>query len=645
MDKKEKRDEEVKKEKDSLKDSSDRRYKVLLYLTLLFGFIFRLINVNTRELLGDPPHFAIQAINFLKSGLLVVWDQSGYLWYALTNIFYNIFGINQFATRFSSLLFGTLIILAIYLLVLEFSGKKKIAIISAMIYAFAPGIIWQVADEHDISAIFFIIMAFYTLICGLKKQSKNYLIISSVIFGVAAMWKAYVAILLVPYLGMIVYYHLKKSFDMKKNWKKILWMLIIIGLLVSPTLVYNYSNYKHNGVVDFIFANFLSIKNEKITSLYGWTSAQEISESKSVGSSLTKMFISSGEGKPPVIISAIKSLFSTGHLLSIMIIIASIFMFFKRKDNFAKEYLIFFWLYFLIPFLVISSGNYLSKHLVQFTIFSIPLTAYFLVEIYDKLKNKFNINNEKIFNKKLVYIYYALILLFVFFILLSRVTPQYGSFLSPNPAGQFIEYKEMNIPSEALIIYDDRIYNSEAGWLFNDRYYFSVGLLGEFNKYNEASESKQNIPVYIIECGIDDCGWGTIGSNPSLNESMEFFFSSLENQSIKQVYAVKDKVKGVDYYNPIINGKVETPDYLRIYKTNLNADVNLLKQIKNQYNYFLYPTGYINKQDATFKNFIYQPEGFFETSINRFAWMIFYLNIIFSFLVIIFVIFEIYIRI
>jgi 4-amino-4-deoxy-L-arabinose transferase-like glycosyltransferase len=639
-------EQEIQKES-NIKDLSESKYKILLILTLIFGFIFRLININTRELLGDPPHFAIQAINFLNSGLLVIWDQSGYLWYALTNIFYNIFGITQFATRFSSLLFGTLSILAIYLLILEFSGKKKLALISAMIYAFAPGIIWQVADEHDISALFFIIMAFYALIYGLNHKSKNYMLLSSLIFGVAAMWKAYVAILLIPYVGMIVYYHYTKRFDIKKNWKRIFWMLIIIGLLVSPTLVYNYSNYKHNGVVDFIFANFLNIKNDKITSLYGWTSAQEISESKGFINSVTKMFITAGEGKPPVIVPAIKSLFSTGHLLVIMILIGSVFMFLRRRDGFAKDYLVFFGLYFIIPFLVISSGNYLSKHLVQFTVFAIPLTAYFVVEIYDKLKIKFNWNNKKIFNKKLSYLYYALIILFVFFVLLSRVTPQYGPFLSPNPAGKFIEYKSVNIPQDALIVYDDRIYNSEAGWLFNDRNYISVGLLGEFNKYNSDSPYKNNVPVYIIECGVDDCGWGTVGSNPTLNDSMEAFFNSVKNQSITNVHNIKTKVFGLSYYNPLItkNTTDYTSDYIKIYKTQMEVDLNVAKQIKMQYNYFLYPTGYLNKEDTIFKNFIYTPEGFFEESINKIAWLIFYINIILSFLIIIFVLFETYLHI
>ena len=48
----------------------EKRIEALLLIAVFFGFILRLINVNTKILLGDPPHFAIEAINFFDSGLL-----------------------------------------------------------------------------------------------------------------------------------------------------------------------------------------------------------------------------------------------------------------------------------------------------------------------------------------------------------------------------------------------------------------------------------------------------------------------------------------------------------------------------------------------------------------------------------------------
>jgi hypothetical protein len=48
-------------------------------------------------------------------------------------------------------------------------------------------------------------------------------------------------------------------------------------------------------------------------------------------------------------------------------------------------------------------------------------------------------------------------------------------------------------------------------------------------EYNNQSNNKANVPIYIVECAVDDCGWGTIGNNPSLNKSMEDFFDSIKS--------------------------------------------------------------------------------------------------------------------
>jgi hypothetical protein len=65
------------------------------------------------------------------------------------------------------------------------------------------------------------------------------------------MWKAYVPLNIIAYLGFMIYYHYTKRYDLKKNWKVLIYIPIIIFLLVSPTLIYNYSNYKHNNDIVF----------------------------------------------------------------------------------------------------------------------------------------------------------------------------------------------------------------------------------------------------------------------------------------------------------------------------------------------------------------------------------------------------------
>ncbi len=605
-------------------------YRKWLLLIVFFGFLFRLINVKNRLVSGDSPHFMINSLNFLNSGLLSLWGQSSFLWYAFTDIFFRIFGVTQFTSRFSSLLFGTATIIVMYLFVKEFSGNKKIALISALIYAFAPAFIFHTTDEQDISTLFFIITTFYYLIKGLNNKSKKYLIFSGVLFGVASMWKAYVPILIIPYLGFILYYAYTKRFDLKKEYKTIIYILIIIFLLASPTVVYNYSNTKHNGVPTFFFVKFFGGGNvEKINNLYGWVSGGELSKDSV---SLKKIFIEALKGFK-------YSLGISAPILWGMSILGLIWMFIKRnKHKFAKDYLVFFSLYFLIPYILIINSNTLSKHYLNFLAMAVPIIAYLIYEIFKYLINKFTL---KPFLKKNLILLLILLILFQFFIVLSIPFQKSDLFFSQNPENKLINYKLDNIPENSLIIYDERIYNSLAGWLFNDRYFISTVNYGKFMEYNKKSNNKKIVPVFIVECGIGECGWA---SNSQLNNFSNSFFSSVKSNSIPLVFKAKKQFSKKGYFNPLISEDKEKNYTFLVYKTQMSIDLDIANSFKQQYNYFMYPLNYENKEQTIFKNFIYTPDSIFEIIINKFAWLIFYLEIIISFFILFQIIYELYLN-
>lgn len=621
--------------------SNDER-KWLLLITL-FGFILRLINVNNRMVYGDPPHFLVNAVNFLNSDLLVLWDQSTFLWHALTDIFYHIFGITQFAGRFSSLLFGTLTILLIYLFVKEFSGNKKVALISSLIYAFAPAFIFNAADEHDISVLFFMMTTFYYLIKGIKRDSKKYLIYSGILFGVTCMWKAYTPIFMIPYLGIVFYYYKTKRFDLKKHYKTFIWIFLIIFLLVTPTVVYNYSNYKHNDLPTFFFAKFFSfLKTPTVQEMYGWVSAGELNNQ---GYSLYDLLIdgsgntATGNQKLPVFLFGFKSsIFPNGFTFTILLILSVVFLLFKLKDRFIKDYLIFFALYFFIPYSLLVESNNIPKHFVQFLAFGIPIMAYAVYEIYLKI-NSLTPKTIDLLKKKIVMVF-IILLLFEFFVILSlSFGGNHELLFDSNPEGQFIKYKEANIPVQSVVFYDDRIYNSLVMWLLNDRLFVPLSAFSEFMKYNQQSSNTQTVPVFILECGVKECGWAT---NPELTNFSENFFSQVNSQSIPVVFTAKEQTKNKEYYNPLISPSLNESNYFIVYKTSMNLDLSIAKQIKLQQNSFMYPIAYENKAQQAFKKFIYIPEGIFEIIINKVAWLMFYLNILLCFLTILLVVYELY---
>lgn len=629
----------------------EKKIEGILILTIIVGFILRLINVNTRMFYGDPAHFVVNAINFLNSGLLSLWDQSTFLWYVFTDISYKIFGITQFSSRFAGLFFGTLTILAMYLFVKEFSGNKKIALISSMLYAFLPIMILSAADEQDIPVLFFIISTFYALIKGLNNNSKKYLLISGVLFGIGCMIKIYVAVLIIPYLGMILYYNKTKKFEIKKNVRTLIYIALIMFLIVSPTLVYNYLNFKYNGVPTFFFVKFLGgAEDNKIKEMYGWVSAGELYREKF---SLYEIFIDnfpddSTKNSPGLWLGLKDSLYPNAPYFLIFCLIGLILMLIKKGQSrssnkellddqrkevsltFERDYLIFYGLYFIIPFLFLIESNTLTKHYIQFVALAIPFASYLIYKFYEKIKDK----KIVLESEKRAYLCFALLIILLFFTIWSMGSRENNELIfSSNPQGQLMKYKAENIPEKSLIIYDERIYNSEAGWLFNDRNYISVVLLNDFLSLNQKSDAKENVPLYLIECAADQCGWPV---NPELNQSMEGFFDNVKAQS-SPVFSAKSKLSQ-EYYNPIIS-KNNPADYVSVYKTSLDVDLRIAKQIKMQYNYFMYPLGYENKELEIFKNFVYDAKGI-DRFLNGIGWIFFYLDIILMFAAVVFILIE-----
>jgi len=93
-----------------------------------------------------------------------------------------IFGLNEFAVRLPGALFGTLAVLATYLMVLKLCKKRLVAIISAFVLALSP---WHIslsrgAFEANLTT-FFIPLGIWAFYVGLKKP--RWMILSTLAFG------------------------------------------------------------------------------------------------------------------------------------------------------------------------------------------------------------------------------------------------------------------------------------------------------------------------------------------------------------------------------------------------------------------------------------------------------------------------------
>lgn len=91
-------------------------------------------------------------------------------------------GLNVFATRLPSALFGSLSVFAIAFLAFVLFKNKKIAILSGLLLAIAPwSVVLSRASDEAVVALFFILMGFAFLFLSLRTKRKLFIILGGLI--------------------------------------------------------------------------------------------------------------------------------------------------------------------------------------------------------------------------------------------------------------------------------------------------------------------------------------------------------------------------------------------------------------------------------------------------------------------------------
>ena len=101
-----------------------KKRNLYIILILILAFALRAIVASNAEPIADEMNVALRSIDVHKSGTMNSVDQS-HSFYFLNEIVYKIFGsINLFTARFTSVFFGILSILLVYLIVIKMINTK-----------------------------------------------------------------------------------------------------------------------------------------------------------------------------------------------------------------------------------------------------------------------------------------------------------------------------------------------------------------------------------------------------------------------------------------------------------------------------------------------------------------------------------------
>jgi len=600
------------------------RISFYLILIVILGFILRVISAINLAVGGDDAHFVTHAINFYSSGRLITYDQSAGLWFAFTSIIYEIFGITQLASRLAALIFGSFSIIVIYLLSREFFDEK-VGLIAAFLLAIAPFHIKNTVAEMDVMTMFFVLIAMFLFVRALKADKLGYFIMSGIFLGLAVYTKVYPLLFIPSLLIFFVYWNKKenKIIFSKKNVKRIIIFLFTIFIFTIPALTHNYLLYKDKGFLDLQFSRTFGIGKDKSAQYYSWDH-QFNAKNDWLGLIFGNPEHSASE--KPSIISAFEFIMRGDPLAFFFGLAGLLFIFIYKKDK--KDYFVFFLasIIFVLPFL--ASIMLLPKHYIFLELLLLPCAAFALNGFNDRVTRFMKRSSLKI----------IIIILFLFSLIYLGTTPQLSlgahHFYGKGHIAQIMDLKK-EIPDNALIVVDSRIYRGRINWPFQGKSYLEASDFVKLLQEKDKLPGKDiGLDIYFFECVKDDCGWGTVKDQPEFNQSMESIVSFFKNGG-SLVKKISEPYEEKPYY-PFFYGERE--DIINVYKAKIPLKDSILLITKQPKNWFLYDIGYEPKE----KQFDYYNTTGIDVLIDKTAHFVVFLSLIFAFLSPLYVIYPLF---
>jgi|GEM_PF-1465371 len=583
--------------------SKERLIERVLIMLVILGLILRIIAALNLSVLADDMVYASQSAGILSSGIISTHSNPPLFFY-LTDLIYLILGYTTLASRFWPLLGGILLIPLVFLISTKVFNNKKIGIMSAFLVTFSAFMIRMTFTEMSLLVLFFCFTGVYLGLLFLDTKKLRFLIISSISFGLSMQTKYSTPFFILAFFIFSLYtlHNNKEKIINKKNLKYFILFLIPILLFSLPFITFNYLLYKDKGLTDVYFSRV--IQNEKTQEFYSGLGGQE-------NSFFDNLLNKQNYGNILLPLKTDTLIFILGFLGIILLLYQN-----KRKE------LVFIMTFLIIPFILQSPGSPLPKHFV-FMVFILSLpAAYFINEVGSKISSK----NFKIF-------LFLTALILIINIGNSYATP--SSFLSASPTSEIKNYLIENADKEDLIILDNRIYTSQAFWIATPYHFIDTMNFIDFYSVNlDISENNRVLTdVFIVECVSDDCGWGTIKSQPNFNSTIEKINKDIIGDTPPSLVSYK-KIYG---WNEFIVKKSEYEEY-KVYKKTVYLNPLILNQLDSTNSFYFVPYLYKNMNNYPFN---YQIKSLFDRLLEKLSYYVIFISMILTVLLVVYFIYVI----
>ncbi len=564
-----------------------------LILLLVAGFVLRLIAALNLGVLADDMLYASQSAG-ISSAKILSTHSNPPLFFYLTDLAYWLLGYTTLASRFFQLIFGTLLILIVFLLTRKLFDSKT-ALIASFFVTFSTFLIRNTFAEAGLFTLFFCFLGAYLGIEYLDAKKSYLLFLSAISFGLASLIKYNAPFFILAFLVFSYLYMGKKGERpiAKPNVKKLISFVFIIFMLSMPFLAFNYLLYKDKGITDVYFSRLFP--NEKSQQLYAGLGGQENSF---VDNLLT----------PGSYLQLYSIPLSIDQLLFVFAILGIVLLYVRK----ANTQLYFIGSFFIIPFILQSAGSTLAKHFVFMPLLASIPAAYFFNSMLSRMPKK----AYKIFSIAVIAV-----------IMLLSIGSSYGTpqnLLSKSDVSQLKSFIDKNVRNSDFIIFDPRIYTAQALWISTPKQTANLLTLAQLSQADQGEANKNLYDAYFIECLADDCGWGTISQQQELNATAEFLFEQIKNQTapLKTITAYK-------YHGNEIFGSKQPQERFAVYKLKLFWSPRLVATLAQTNVFYFTPYLYKNMDNYFYA---YEKHSAFDRILEKLSLYIIYLAIILAIL-------------
>ncbi len=560
-----------------------------LFLIFLLALVLRFIAASYVDVGTDEMIYSIIPLNIISAGRLGTVEQSP-LYFYLADVGYILGGgLGQITARLPSIIFGSLAVFLVYLISYGMFTNKKAAYVSSFLWALS-GYALQYDSEMDMAAFFFALLSMYLFLHSLKDNKSNFLYLSAASFGLAVMIKNIVLLFIPAYL--LVYYLKQRkekaaSPALKPALKKIIISALIFLAVLIPIFSYNYLTYTYSkeGVTDYYFSNMLGIGKTVHSGMESkpWELTRVLHVTKDVFLQLFKWEMVTVLG---------------GFL-------GTALCFRKKKWVECRNGLLLLWvsLLFLLAYVGGSTGS--STHFLWIPLVLSIFAGYGLFSVHEIALKKFS------FTYGLhIILLAAVIINFLFF---NWMVQNYAS-ASTVPLWEFAHE---NIPEDAIVVIDPRIYSGVNAWAFNDRHYLEGMYFPQLMEVIEKSPgTKEEISIYYLECGsksnYDYCGW--------------------KPEDFERIKSHGEKLSDFLVPNMKQIAEINTDTNFILYMGKITAPVSVYNIIDKTHIFWMYPVGW--KGGSAVDDYAASGVG---VLVNLLGFIVLYLDLLLSLLAIPFV--------